>query len=70
MMDRREMLHESFRGLARTLPTLLGFAGGIGRILSEPNDLEPTKKAACFPKACKQLQEYDVMSEDTMEKEQ
>ncbi len=69
-MDRREMLQESFRGIARTLPSLLGFAGGLGRILSDPNDQEPTRKAACFPKPCKELQDYDVLSEDTMEKEQ
>lgn len=70
-MDRREMLQESFRGLARTLPSLLGFAGGLGRILSEPDDVDPPRKAACFPKPCKQaLQDYDLSSEETMEKEQ
>lgn len=47
------MLQESLREIAKTLPSVLGFAGGISSLLGNKPKPDPPKKAACFPGACK-----------------
>ena len=62
------MLKESLKGLARSLPTMFGLAGGLGRALTgkdEPVSLQP---AACFPKPGKEHEAAESPAE-THEKE-
>lgn len=50
-MDRREMLEESTRRVARALPKMLGLLGGLGQVLPHHDEDKPPADAACFPTA-------------------
>lgn len=48
-MERREMLADGFRYLARLLPTVVATAGSLGILLSRPVGAADDHRAACFP---------------------
>lgn len=48
-MDRREMLKESARTIARSLPKLLGVAGILGQALQQQRIPAPPDQPSCFP---------------------
>ena len=51
-MNRRAMLHQTFQGLAKTLPALLdALGGGLSGLLKHEGGVICQKQAACFPEA-------------------
>jgi hypothetical protein len=48
-MERREMLADGFRYLARTLPAMVATAGSLGFLLRRPIGDVVDRRAACFP---------------------
>ena len=65
-MDRREVIQEGFRSIAKALPYALGAATGFGRLLNKNvKDQEP---AACFPGRSKETPENQLP--DTTDREE
>ncbi len=48
-MERREMLEQSFRSLAKSLPAMLGIGSGLAGLLKDKDEDAPVKRAGCFP---------------------
>ena len=48
-MERREMLADGFRCLARVLPAMIATAGSLGFLLRRPVGAVVDSRAACFP---------------------
>ena len=54
ILDRREMLQQSLKGLVRSIPTVLGLAGGLGRAITDEGEPTTPRPAACFPRPGKE----------------
>jgi hypothetical protein len=48
-MNRREMLQESFRSIARALPKALGAAVELAGIIKHDDNSTRQRQASCFP---------------------
>ena len=65
-MERREMLADGFRYLARTLPAMVATAGSLGFLLRRPIGDVVDRRAACFPA---QLEEVVQQTSTPLSKE-
>jgi hypothetical protein len=48
-MNRREMLQESFRSIARALPAALGAADKLAGMINHDDNSARQRQASCFP---------------------
>ena len=55
MLDRREMLADGFRYLARTLPAMIATAGSLGFLLRRPVGAVVDHRAECFPAQAEEM---------------